>query len=574
MKYTPRKIGDRHVVAVYSALVDLTQGLTIDDHPPTAISTASYIYNLVPGITSVTSKFNSSNSNTAKDLTLTLENGETKSVNLFLIRKGGTIQPKNPGAGSFLSKYFLSEESQQKFNQEFENYYKLFLKDLISNKEESVYITDKRRLKQIVSSHYPKFTEDINPLRNKFLFSLREACFSILQEFYNEKSEGLYHAFETFFMLNDINIVTSYGKKEGDVWVEEFNPGTPRFDNMEVYKTGISTVGIKFGEIALTLRFKFESSPVSSIKLAASYQVFPEETEIIKANGKTLSRLDELMAQHQYQEEKNTSNSIGKCHEVFTYYYFLKEQPRIFQVEPDDSINQLAKYYSRLKPETLKKLHASTSTVTFAINQKLSEKYGNYSIQSIELIPDSYLANPLNTGDLQLVLKVNGLSIEEAVSLKAAARKSSKITTKNPGIGTILGPTYFDAGSMNTLVSETRDKYESGELSHAASLVRISHGLGNQLELASQIQLKKGIESLLGSVLVAITFYEDGESYCKEPSNINSQIVVEKAFPSKTQNTLVWEEGAEAISLRVKFSRGQSHGWSTVKIAAEYQLAP
>lgn len=572
MRKNPRVIGDNHVKLVHQALVKSLNQLSIGEYPKTVRDTVTFINGLYPEIRSVASKFDSSIPDRSKDLTLQLKNNETVSLNLFFIKKGGRIQPKNPGAKSFLAKYFLSEEMQGMFNENFEDHYLDFLKELIESREGTHYITDKKELKKLVLKYFPKFTEEINPCRDKFLFNLRESCFSIIQEFYNKQSPGLLHAFKAFFMTEDVNIVTSYGKSEDDVWVETFDVGSPCFDDIQLYKAGRSTVGIKFGEVALTLRFKFESSPSSSIKLAASYHKFPNEQEIESTNDITIKKVDELLSAHAYIQTSNSSNAIGKCHEACTYYHFLKRFPAVSQVDSDECTRLISTYSSLVKPAVLEKLYRSASTIVPVILEKLNQKHGYYTIESIELIPDIYISDRLNTGDLQLILRVENDYITEDISLKALAKKSGKITTKNPGIGTILGPMYFNSGDMESTVKEVKSKFHTGELDRTGSLEALAYELGMQLTAATQEQLKKGIGSLLGKAMMAVTFYEENVSYCKEHSNIDREVAVLAQVPSVIQNTLAWNDGEETISLRVKFSKGQQHGWSSVKLTSEYQL--
>ncbi|WML48483.1 hypothetical protein RCG23_25195 [Neobacillus sp. PS3-34] len=572
MKKKPRLIGDDHVKSVHQALLQFTQKQPIDYYPSTILETVNYITNLYKNIEFVTSKFDSKHPDQEKDLTLHLTNNKLVKINLFLIKKGGRIQPKNPGAKSFLKKYFLSDQLQTEFNILFEKNYLVFLKELVEVREGTHYFSDKKELKKLVSSYFPRFTEIINPCRDKFLYKLRESYFALIKDFYNEKAEGFFHAFNAFFMTEDVNIITSYGENENNVSVENFNPGTPNFSDIQIYKSGKNTVGIRFGKIALTLRFKFESGPISSIKLAASYDTFPDLHEKENINSSTIQKMNDLLHAHEYNQTVNSSNAIGKCHEAISYYYFIKEYPGISQVETHECVLLLQKYYSLVKSEVLKKLFKSTSTIYTAIKEKLNEKYEDYTMESIELVPDSYISDRLNTGDLQLILKVNDAYIVENISLKALAKKSSKITTKNPGIGTILGPTFFNVGSMIPTVNEVKSRYENGELSHKGSLEVLSEELGMQLNLATQEQLKQGIENLLGKAMMAVTFYEDCVSYCKEHSKIDSIVSVYSKTPSAIQNTLAWNDDLDTISLRVKFSRGQEHGWSTIKLTSEYQL--
>ncbi|WP_341518445.1 hypothetical protein [Bacillus paramobilis] len=568
----PKTIGDNHVKSVQQALLQSLNSLSINNYPQTSKETVTFIQGLYPNIDSVTSKFDDPHPDRTNDLTLYLKDGSITYINLFYIKKGGKIQPKNPGAKSFLAKYFLSEDIQDIFNNKFEKYYLEFLKELVEHNEGTHYITDKKELKKLVQYYFPKFTKDINEYRGRFLFNLRETCFSLLQKFHSQANIGFSHAFKFFFMVDSVNIITRYGKEEDDIQVEKFCPPQPTFNDIELYKIGKDSVGIKFGEVALTLRFKFESSPTSSIKLATSYHEFPEEQDIKSINKKTINKIKKLITKHEYIKIKNNSNAIGKCHEAFSYYYFLKEFPNIVQVDPNTCINLIDTYYSALEPETLKELFEATSTIVPAITKKLCQKYKKYTIESIELIPDAYIGDRLDTGDLQLILKVNNAIIVENISLKALAQKNSKITTKNPGIGTILGPTYFNAGSMKSIVNEVKSTFNIGGLNHRESQEKLSYELGRQLEKATQEQLRIGAGNLLGKAMMAITIYKTGVSFCKEHSEIDSEVHVKVNSPTTIQNTLLWNDGQETINLRIKFSEKQSYGWSSVKLTSEYRL--
>lgn len=434
-KPIPKTIGDNHVKSVQQALLKSLNSLSIDNYSQTTKETVTFIQGLYPNIDSVTSKFDDLHPDHTNDLTLYLKDGSITYINLFYIKKGGKIQPKNPGAKSFLTKYFLSEDMQNIFNKKLEKYYLEFLKELVEHNEGTHYITDKKVLKKLVEDYFPKFTNDINEYRRRFLFNLRETCFSLFQKFHSQANIGFSHAFNFFFMVDAVNIITRYGKEDDDVQVEEFCPPHPTFKDIELYKIGKDSVGIKFGEVALTLRFKFENSPTSSIKLATSYHEFPEEQDIKNINKKTINKMKKLLTKHEYIKTPNSSNAIGKCHEAFSYYYFLKKFPDIIQVDPAQCTDLMNAYYSAIEPKTLKKLFDSTSTIVQAITGKLNQKYTQYTVESIELIPDAYIGDRLDTGDLQLILKVNNNIIVENISLKALSKKTSKITTKTLGSG-------------------------------------------------------------------------------------------------------------------------------------------
>lgn len=573
MVVNPRLIGDKHVKLVYEALELSIQNQSIDQYPLTVSKTVEHITKLYTDIKDVSSKFDSPMPDQEKDLTLYLNNGDIITINLFRIKKGARIQQKNIGAQSFFSKYFLSPDLQDLFNIEFEKRYLEFLEDLVTFKigdEHS--IKSKKDYKKIISSHFPDFSTLISKeARDTLLYKLREACFEVLKNSYNLKSKGLQHAFGLLLMSDDITLITKYGVKKDDVSVEKLDLVNPDFNDIQLYKVGKSTVGIRFGEISLTLRFKFESAPISSIKLAISYGLFPPEVVKDKKNHLTKGKLINIISSHTQSVKKNDINAIGKCHEAISYYYFLKEFRDIRQAEENECVELLNRYYFLIKPETLKELFSSTATIIPAIKDTLNKRYTTYEIEEIELVPDSYLINKLDTGDIKLLLRVNGNYIIEKISLKAVSKKGSKVTTKNPGVGTILGYDYFNIGSLQKVSDEVKPKFKAKQLNRRQSLEVITKELGLQLMSATQEQLKQGVENLLGEALMVVTIYKGNVSYCKEHSKINSEIIVSLQDPSTIQNTLHWNQNSEELSLRAKFSKGKSHGWSSIKFTSEYK---
>lgn len=125
---------------------------------------------------------------------------------------------------------------------------------------------------------------------------------------------------------------------------------------------------------------------------------------------------------------------------------------------------------------------------------------------------------------------------------------------------------------MESIVNEVKSTFNTGSLNHRDSLEKLSYELGKQLEKANQEQLRTGTGNLLGKAMMAITIYNEGVSLCKEHSEINSAIKVKINTPTTIQNTILWSNDQETISLRMKFSKGQHYGWSSVKLTSEYQL--
>ncbi|MGM0751769.1 MAG: hypothetical protein ACQET6_07525 [Bacillota bacterium] len=573
MRKTQKQIGNEHVELVHQAFMDLLDNRSIENFPHKVSETVSFIHNLYPNIKAVKSKFQSKSPDKTNDLILTLADNTIINVNLFLVKNKAAIQPKNPGAKSFFSTYFSSDELQELFNISFREYYKEYLNEVVDKAigKNKTYLTSVRELKKEVSTHYSKFTEEINPTRDKFLYNLREKCFELLKNNFNDKSINFFHAFNSFFMAEDLNIITRYNNNDR-VEIEKFNPPIPNFNDIQLYKSGKNTVGINFGDIALKLRFKFESGPSSAIKLATSYDSFPSNDKLQEVNIKTVNLIEGLLAQHEHIAVRNVSDHVGKCHEAYTYYYFLKQFPAVVQVDEKECINILKKHYNYLDKTLLNKIYTSTSTIIAVLEERLSEKHDQYNIESIELVPKSYIDDKLDTGDLSLTLRVNDKIVVEKISLKALKRRGSKLTTKNPGIGTILGPSYFNIGTMKPTVDRVKEEYSNSILNRRESLEVLSGELGKKLSECSQEKLVSGLESLLGSAIIGITFYDENISYCKEVSEIDSKVNVYVQKPSTIQNTLAWNEDRDEISLRVKFSKGESYGWSSIKLASEYTI--
>ncbi|MFV2049631.1 hypothetical protein ACEWK1_20025, partial [Metabacillus sp. YM-086] len=188
------------------------------------------------------------------------------------------------------------------------------------------------------------------------------------------------------------------------------------------------------------------------------------------------------------------------------------------------------------------------------------------------LVPDNYLKDRLDNSDLELILFVDNQYIEEAFSLKAISKKTAKITAKNPGIGKILGPQYFDIGSLSSIVEEVQEKFAKNLINHQQSLIEVSAELGEKLITSNQTKLRKGVQALLGKSTLIVTFYNQNHSIVLQHGNVKSEVFVSKQYPSPIQTTLYWNEKQEELSLRVKFSAGQKKGWSSLKLACEYKL--
>jgi hypothetical protein len=328
--------------------------------------------------------------------------------------------------------------------------------------------------------------------------------------------------------------------------------------------------------VSLLIRFKFESDPASSIKLAASYE-FPKKNDLqhhnrIKENNVTLKGMLNVLTNQIHVEKSNTSNAIGKCNEALIYAEFLKRFPTVKQVDTRECITFLEKYSRIVKRRTLNQIYESSVVSVSEVIKTLTIKHKEFNLEEIQLVPESYLEDRLNSADLKLILNVNGKLVEELLSLKAIANKNAKITTKNPGMGSILGPNYFGITDMAPIVALIKSKYENGEIDHINSLRYLSTEIGKRLEQATQSQLQRGIQNLLGSAIMVVTIYNKNQCVCIEHERIETSVYVAPRTPTPIQTTLTWNNLKETLYLRVKFSKGQHHGWSSVKLASEYQI--
>ncbi|WP_099157055.1 hypothetical protein [Virgibacillus ndiopensis] len=569
----PRKIGDLHVQEVASYLkhrVNLSNKI-IGYPQETTRKTGQYILDLFPSIIRIKSKFDFPEPDQYPDLTLETSEGKYIPINLFFIKGNGRIQPKNLGALSFLEKYFLSTDLQEKFNEFFEKNYMTFLKELLKIKETVNPYLKKADIKKRIRLYYKKFTQEIIEYKNNFLYYLREYCFELLRRQFNDNKDKINHAFNKLLLTESTNIITRYKQENKCLGVEELKFHLED-GKLSVYKVGQNSLGIRVGSTSLLLRFKFESGPSSSIKLATSYDIHETRVDDKDENLSNIIEFEKLLANHQMLEDKNKSNAIGKCNEAIVYYSILKENTSCYQVDKVE-YKEVFKRYAYLVPQqTIKDIIKTSREVYKDLVEYLGKKYSLYSIVSIQLVPDSYIKNRLDTSDIKLIISVNGRLEEERFSIKALAKKTNTLVSKNPGIGTILGDQYFGIGSMKEKINVVKEEFQKNQIDHQQSLEEVSNELGLKLSKASQLELKKGIQALLGDVALLISFYTHNESVLLEHGKVDSNVIVVPKFPTTINTTLYWNDNIEQLTLRVKFSANQSKGWSSIKLACQVKI--
>ncbi|TQR18653.1 hypothetical protein [Psychrobacillus vulpis] len=568
----PNELGKRHVLDVCNALRHYLNSDSMESYIEPVQETVKYIAELYPDIQSVRNKFETDKPDFNPDLILTLHNKEEEKLNLFNIKRNAAIQPKNLGAKSFLENYFMSQELQEKFNAYFSKEYELYLQSIMEFRGYRNVYDRIPELKKKVLACYPKFEAEINPFRRSFLFSLREYCFQLMKDEFNNGTTGIENAFKELMMLDTTNIITRYTGENKCFGVEEWKSNINIEQEIQIYKKGNDTIGIRSGTEALTIRFKFESGPTSSVKLATSYECFPAEDGVVHKNLQSIKVFEGLLERHKQLNKSNDSNAVGKCNEAMVYYRVLVTDPKIHQVDEKDFQVMLESYSPYISSKTLLDIQQSSKKAVEKIDEYLKGKYQVYQIESIQLVPDNYLKDRLDTSDMKIIIKVEKRYVEENLSLKAISKSSAKITVKNPGAGTILGPLYFDTGSLTLVTDEAKVKFNKKLLTHQQCLEMISAALGESLQAAKQEKLRKGLAAIRGTATTIITDYVKDNSLILEHDVIKGVVEVYPKTPSTIQTTLRWNEKQEELSLRVKFSKGQDHGWSSMKLACEYRV--
>lgn len=525
---------------------------------------------IFPHIAQIKSKFEFNHPDQHPDLIIRDKDGSTYYLDLFLVKGYKKIQPKNLGAKSFFRKYFLSSQLQERFNEYLEEEYALFLKRVIAINKVNEYET--KDLKKLVKEKYPRFEKEIEPFRKTFLFNLREFSFYLLKEEYKADVAKTKHAFDTLLLKNSRNIITRYTEENKCLFIEEYYSKADLEADLHLYKKGQNSIGIRAGEEALILRFKFESSPTSSIKLATSYERFTSEKNIISENARFVQEFTRIVNEHIELKQKNKSNAIGKVNEAAIYYEFVKQYPKIYQIDSNEGIRIFKEYSRYINKQELNEIIKAASQTVKEIMNYVKKKYIDYKIDSIQLVPESYIKNRLDTSDMKVIMKKGLVYIEETLSLKALARKSFRFTSKNVGAGTILGKDFFDLADLKEFLNEIKYDFLEGIYTHRDCLEKVSEKIGEKLENAPQKNLKKGLQALLGNSTLVITFYKVDQCLVLEHERISSDIHVRKQTPTPIQTTLYWGTREEML-LRVKFSASQKKGWSSLKLACDYKIS-
>ncbi|HKM16027.1 MAG TPA: hypothetical protein VJY63_08940 [Marinospirillum sp.] len=573
----PREIGDQHVKDVTAEVKHYLSTGTYLNNCSVVTATAKFILEHQKETTQVIGKFEAENTNTHPDLLLFTVDGSVTPVNLYKIKNSQTIQPKNLGAKSFIKKYFKAPELQYDFNGFFDLVYNDYLRDMVGTiRDASDEVDTLQNYRKVLRESGVKFNDDSKEIKSRLLYELREKCFSLFLKQYNEKSKGMENAFNELFMTNSFNVISRY-RDNKFISVEEFKVVVPEIDEVSILKIGANTVGFSIDNIILMMRFKFESGPASSIKLATSFTEKKPIDAVADENKSSLLFFKNAISKRLKKSlNVKDQNAIGKCSESIFYSQLLEMMGDVKQIDSQNFIVMFNNYSDKVPNKDIKDIVKSTVDTAKSLIKFLDKKYDGYSIESIELVPDNYLKNRLDTADLELVLKSNGKYATEPVSLKATRENTGSITCKNPGVGQIMGSTYFDLDqtSLSVLVDQLKSSFINNDDNRRYVMEQVSSNIGLQLVNADQKNLIKGIQAVLGRAVVVIIFYKQNKHVILEhDENAIKNLLVQINTPSNIQNTLVWLDGKEQVSLRVKFSGGKKRGWSSLKLACSHNFS-
>lgn len=568
----PRILGDTHVKEVYKLLSRSLNGEATDGAITLAEHTARYISVRFPEYVAIKTKFDFSDPDKHSDIILILDNNKQININLFLIKNNRKIQLKNPGIRSFLKKYFLSNDLQMRFNQKYDQLYEDFLNTVLDVKGMRFISHSVKEMKKEVSELYPEFVPEIEMARAQFLYLTRELCFELLTQDYNQGARGITNAIETIVMTDSINIVTRYKSDNVLKSIEEFNPCIGDFEQFKIIKKGNYSIGFAIDSITLLIRFKFESGPSSSIKLATSFDdPITEDVVVLENKNSQLKFKSEVTKHRNAIVSKLDSNAVGKCCEAIVYSEVLSCISDVKQIDPNLYIDLFEKYSTKVPFSIIESLIMTANKAVLGLLAYLNNKYVNLKIESVDLVPDIYIKDKKNSADLILIIRSNLQYFSEPVSLKALKKDTGVVIAKNPGLGTIFSPDFFDLESMIDLAAESKAIYNSQMMSRRLALEKIAFFMGNRLSCASNEILASGINALLGDATVLVLFYNELKYKIIRHLEVNTDITVIKNYPTSIQNTLTWDGGSKQLLLRVKFGKGESHGWSALKLAVSYK---
>lgn len=533
--------------------------------------TAYFLFTQFPGIIDAQSKFEFPNSDNYADLYI-YQNDQVIPIHLFSLKKRGSIQPKNPGAKSFLKKYFNLPEAQLQLNSIIDQERKELYRHILTQKNRShLYLSDRDLKKQV--SLLKLSPSESKKYRQMILESIRDQCYSILLKLLNTNHTLIFNGFKALSLIEEYKVL-SIQEINKSIHIEMQQQEFKSFHNICLLKKNTSSIYIYIDDFELELRFKFESSLSSSIKLATKLssaihltEQLPQKFESV--NNQLLNTFEDTLKDHTYIPRSNNSNAIGRCNETLLIYQFIKKNSSINVVDAEIVQSTFEKHYKNLNNETFEQLITCSETTYHSISVFLEERFGQfYAIQQIQLVADSYISNKLETADIIFTINHKNSYIEIPLSLKALKKKNSMMTLKNPGVGSILSYRYFDIyDDMQLYIARIKEKYQSNLLDRKEVLSIVSQKITEHLKNASQTSLELGLRNMIGTNTSVISFYQQNLSSIHSYLQVEGPVEVQQI--NSTTTRLSWMSGQEEIRLRVKFSSGASHGWSSLKLSCE-----
>lgn len=527
------------------------------------------------------------NPNTAPPIVVDTAEGEAWEYDLRLGGRAGAIQPGDRGAQNILLKCLGLREAQNQFNRVFEQERTRFYQELLELLDDEP-LEDPMALRGEVRKVTARLLldgESVRAVRGCFLGRLRDHLHTLLESMARSSPDAL-RDYRPLLLTHPQRRMLVAGFCKGrpeviSVGFPERAEGTP-----VVGRLGRDTVRISFNNLALSLRLKFENDHLSAVKLAVAYQ--PSSLLPGVTAAKNYGYVKSALAQLADVQGTTTDGSthVGACFEILVALYLLQETEA--ENRSPEMSRELLRQASGVTSITMNRLLNAAPAAARFLRARLQDSVPHdLIVEYVMHDPRAYAADPLETRDISVGFRSDRRLTEIGVSLKAVARITKEIGTKNPGAGTLLGPTYFGLVpdkvvhehiaeiKMEFLDSqriEAMDKAHSrsGTNAHSTAMRRfadyLEQTLRGALEDGLQRQLLCGLSALVGRRPILIAAYGGNPSlFWFDPQIATSQEV--HAIRRTRDNTITVECDRLRYDIRVKFVSATRHvgQWSNLK---------
>lgn len=279
-------------------------------------------------------------------------------------------------------------------------------------------------------------------------------------------------------------------------------------------------------------------------------------------------------------------DAIGKFHEAAT----VERLSRLFQESTDMSkvgywiVKQKFFPLVRDVADDIEKVARPTVREMLSfIGSRLGTPTKNILVKSFSLASDSYRRNRLDSTDV-VVEAGSGEGFQEFhFSLKAIRTEGVFPCVRNPGFKQLVKAPYFGCGNIDGEISAIREMFHRGQLDeepryrptpdstnrHSNALILSAEALYDQLRLASNESLIRGVTAIVGDITLIVANYGNQTARCESIPCIRPPFVISVA-PTPINVSLKWN-GHNILTIRSKFASGTTekylHRWSSLKAA-------